>query len=1195
LAYKLDLIFGVKTDKSEIKKVESQLDALYKKYNNKKIDLGINTKKSSDGVKNTTANVKKLNTGLKNTATQTKKVNSRMKEAIVSTVQWTLSVGGLYAAINKVKDAFSFTAQIDKSLTEIAMVTGQTREEVSGLKEEYLALGKAIKVSTEELANSAVQLYRQGLSAEEVNDRLGQIAKTAKVAGISVEETMKFVTSGINGMSVSAQEFNDVLLKVASIAATDYQKLGTALQQSAVGFTAAGFSLEQATSIIATIAEVSQQSASSIGSSMKTILARFNKLTAEGKDNTVVLNDIDKALQSIGMTLQDDAGQFRDTSVVLDELGKRWDTLDRNTQNYLGTTIAGVRQQERFRIIMANHNRVLDITKQAYQSAGIAQEQYLKFQESIEGKTNALTNAWERLYGVMVDEGTIGGFLDFAKDLVEGLIAIEDNLGLINTILAITIPLLIAFKGQLMATAGVKIVSFLQTLMITTQGLSGVIGSQIVLLAGWQLALGGIVAIVGLVVAGTVMLAKHQREVDEAIVSSNDALKQYVDTLNEANDIQKEMAEREAYKVLAEETKSFEELRAEVARYTTGLETAKETQEFYAEALKSGEGNQKQLRLQLERATEVVSEYQGKLGLTEKQLQNLTWATGILNGSMEGLNSAVERGIDLQEHWTNKLANMKTSTEDTTVAFERLSEEWHNSIDRIQDMIDQYGNLTGAEKAQAEAMIKSEIKKTEQLKDSTLDRLKLYDLEFDAMRDLMLFGGETLTAEQLKAFKTLKNGVTDAVKQVREFRVTINGWEDQLESLNSTTKETATTTKTVTESFKDLSTQIDSENIKSIERYRDAVVEALDEEKELIDRNKEAWERDFEDRETISDRYYEDLLNSYDSETDALKENRDIQSEIETIQEKQLNLMTLQDDLLNTSKQRNVRILTASGWQWVADPNEIKRINEEISSVEDELESAKQKQVDANQGRAREKTKAHYEKQKLIIERAFEDEKLSVIRGYEDQYNIIDSYLDEIKDLELTNYDQRLLQLNGFINSYNSKMASMGSTSTISGGMQPNFISSGGTPTSKRDETIQQMKLNSKLWATSSPDERKRLADANLSMGSKMGWSRNAGGEWMDETGKRAYANGGLNNYTGDASMHGTATRPEMVLNNGQAAGLFNFIKNMGNMDMGAMMNKTPVSSGGGGDTYNLEIMAPNGATLSGLLTQAKQLAKHGR
>ena len=221
------------------------------------------------------------------------------------------------------------------------MVTGQTREEVAGLKDEYLALGNAIKVSTEELANSAVQLYRQGLSAAEVNERLGEIAKTAKVAGLSVDEVTKFVTSGINGMKVSAQEFNDVLLKVASIAATDYQKLGTALQQSAVGFTAAGFSLEQATSIIATVSEVTQQSASSIGSSMKTILARFNKLTAEGADNVEVLNDIDKALQSIGMSLQDDAGQFRDTSVVLDELGKRWDTLDRNTQNYLGTTIAG--------------------------------------------------------------------------------------------------------------------------------------------------------------------------------------------------------------------------------------------------------------------------------------------------------------------------------------------------------------------------------------------------------------------------------------------------------------------------------------------------------------------------------------------------------------------------------------------------------------------------------------------------------------------------------------------------------------------------------------------------------------------------------------------------------------------------------------------------------------------------------------
>jgi DNA repair exonuclease SbcCD ATPase subunit len=837
---------------------------------------------------------------------------------------------------------------------------------------------------------------------------------------------------------------------------------------------------------------------------------------------------------------------------------------------------------------MENYGRSLEITDQAMQAAGTTQQQYLKFQESIEGKTNALTNAWERLYGAMVDSETISGFLEFARDIVEGLISIEENFGLINTILAITIPLLIAFKGELVAAQAVGFIGFIKDLVFWLANAQAGAMATVLGISTLKLAMGGLVAIVGLVVAGTVLFEQHQRKVNEEIKRSNDELKEYVATLHEADELQQKMAERKAHEILAEEAKTTKELREEIEKYEKELENARAIQEIYTEKVQEGTTAQKNTQKILEESNETVVKYEEKIYSLNRRLENLIMANGILNGSVEGLNNRIEEGIDLQEYWENRLAKTKDTTAAMTEVVRSLSDEWHNSVNRIQDLIDNYDNLTNAEKAQAEAMIKAEIAKTEQLKDSTLDRLKLYDLEFEAMMDMLLFGSETLTDAQLKAFKTLKNGVSDALQKVKEFRVTIKDWEKTLEEVTDTTKETV-------ETFKDLSTQIDSENIKSIERYRDTIVEALDEEKEAIDRNKELWERDFEDRKEKSDRYYEDLLIAHDSETDSLKENRDIQSEIEDIQEKQLSIMKLQDELLDAKGQRNVRILTASGWQWVADPNEIKRINEEISSVEDELESAKQKQVEANQDRARERTKAHYEAQKLIVNRAFEDEKLTVTRGYEDQYNIIDDYLDEIKDLELTNYNERLLQLNGFINSYNSKMASIGITSTISGGMQPGFIGSGGTPTSEREEIIQQMKLNSSQWGAASPDERKRLADANLKLGSKVGWTRNAAGEWIDESGKRAYANGGLNNYTGDASMHGTSTRPEMVLNNSQAAGLFNFIKNMGNMDMGAMMNKTPVLSGGGGDTYNLKIMAPNGATLSGLLTQAQQLAKHGR
>ena len=54
---------------------------------------------------------------------------------------------------------------------------------------------------------------------------------------------------------------------------------------------------------------------------------------SEGEE--LSLNKVDKALKSIGVSLQDTNGQLRDFDEVILELGSKWDTLDTNAQRYL--------------------------------------------------------------------------------------------------------------------------------------------------------------------------------------------------------------------------------------------------------------------------------------------------------------------------------------------------------------------------------------------------------------------------------------------------------------------------------------------------------------------------------------------------------------------------------------------------------------------------------------------------------------------------------------------------------------------------------------------------------------------------------------------------------------------------------------------------------------------------------------------
>ena len=73
---------------------------------------------------------------------------------------------------------------------------------------------------------------------------------------------------------------------------------------------------------------------------MKTIIARFTELkknvagTADSEFDDLDYNKVDTALKSIGVSLKDTNGQFRDLDDVFLELSKKWKTLDRNTQRY---------------------------------------------------------------------------------------------------------------------------------------------------------------------------------------------------------------------------------------------------------------------------------------------------------------------------------------------------------------------------------------------------------------------------------------------------------------------------------------------------------------------------------------------------------------------------------------------------------------------------------------------------------------------------------------------------------------------------------------------------------------------------------------------------------------------------------------------------------------------------------------------
>lgn len=79
---------------------------------------------------------------------------------------------------------------------------------------------------------------------------------------------------------------------------------------------------------------------------MKSIISRYGEMKedpsklmdSEGEEMS--LNKVDKALQTVGISIKDVNNEFRDFDDVIMELAESWSSIDINTQRYIATVMA---------------------------------------------------------------------------------------------------------------------------------------------------------------------------------------------------------------------------------------------------------------------------------------------------------------------------------------------------------------------------------------------------------------------------------------------------------------------------------------------------------------------------------------------------------------------------------------------------------------------------------------------------------------------------------------------------------------------------------------------------------------------------------------------------------------------------------------------------------------------------------------
>ena len=252
----------------------------------------------------------------------------------------------------------------------------------------------------------------------------------AKIAAIDYATAADYMTVAIRGFKMEmtdAARVTDVYSALAASFAVDTQELAEAMSKTASGIASVGVSFESASAMITTITAATRESASVIGSSLKSLSARYGSIKtdpsalvdAEGQE--ISLNKIDKALKSIGVSIKDANGQLRDMDDVVLELGEKWSTLNRNEQRYVATAFAGNLQSNRFLALVSNIDEYKKALEVANDSEGTGTLQFNKTLDNIETRLTKLKTAWQLFY-------TDSGIEKAIKNVITGLTNILNGL-----------------------------------------------------------------------------------------------------------------------------------------------------------------------------------------------------------------------------------------------------------------------------------------------------------------------------------------------------------------------------------------------------------------------------------------------------------------------------------------------------------------------------------------------------------------------------------------------------------------------------------------------------------------------------------------------------------------------------------------------------------------------------------------------
>ena len=252
-------------------------------------------------------------TGVKNISSAYEKVNAPIEEATEVLSKWNNETEQIKAqeassnlnntlarwtgigiavqfARNQLQKMKETYLDLDASLTQIAVVSGRTRDQMWDMIGTYNEMAQRLGATTSQVVESSKLYFQQGRSQSEVMELVEQTTILATISELDFADATNYLTAAINGFKLEADDasnITDVWANLAAKAAVDTNELAVAISKVASIAKSAGADIETTSAFLTKMIETTREAPENLGTALKTIIARFQEL----KDSTEALED----------------------------------------------------------------------------------------------------------------------------------------------------------------------------------------------------------------------------------------------------------------------------------------------------------------------------------------------------------------------------------------------------------------------------------------------------------------------------------------------------------------------------------------------------------------------------------------------------------------------------------------------------------------------------------------------------------------------------------------------------------------------------------------------------------------------------------------------------------------------------------------------------------------------------------------